>query len=114
MSFVRSQRVMRARHDLCSPLQTLLSTFAVALVTNADGDTNHEELLCSVEATALAAKQLAVEAATWPPLVGEPIEGWSYLSCNLVRLGAKSPYTTSTCESRQCAAGRFAQLPDFI
>ena len=40
--------------------------------------------------------------------------GWSYLSCNLVRLGAKSPYTTSTCDSRQCAAGRFAQLLDFI
>jgi len=35
-------------------------------------------------------------------------------SCNLVRLGAKSPYTTSTCDSRQCAAGRFAQLLDFI
>ena len=40
--------------------------------------------------------------------------GWSYLSCNLVRLGAKNPYTTSTCDSRQCAAGRFAQLLDFI
>jgi len=43
-----------------------------------------------------------------------PLPGWSYLSCNLVRLGAKSPYTTSTCDSRQCAAGRFAQLLDFI
>ena len=45
---------------------------------------------------------------------GERSTGWSYLSCNLVRLGAKSPYTTSTCDSRQCAAGRFAQLLDFI
>ena len=45
---------------------------------------------------------------------GERSTGWSYLSCNLVRLGAKSPYTTSTCDSHQCAAGRFAQLLDFI
>ena len=40
--------------------------------------------------------------------------GWSYFSCNLVRFGAKSRCTTSTCSSHHCAARHFAQLLDFI
>jgi hypothetical protein len=40
--------------------------------------------------------------------------GWSYFSCSLVRFGAKSRCTTSTCSSRHPAARRFAQLLDFI
>ena len=59
-----AHRVVRARHDLCSPLQTLLSIFAMAPVAGEDHGPEIEELLLSVEATGLAAKQLTIRAVT--------------------------------------------------